>query len=340
MTSPHPLSRSPAPPRIDLSIIIVNWNTRDLLAGCLRSIWECGLRIACPVVPGIADYRTPAIPIYRSTNLPATEVFVVDNASADGSAAMVRERFPWVRLIENRENVGFARANNQGIALAGGRYVLLLNPDTEVHPGAPAALIAFMDAHPRAGACGPRLLNGDGSLQHGCHPMLTPGREFWRLLFLERLWPRATYPMARWDAVTPRRVEVIKGACLLLRRAALDRIGGLDESYFMYTEEVDLCYRLAQAGWELWYVPAAAVTHFGEGSSGQVREAMYLQLYRSKVRFYRKFGGPRRARLAKALLALAYAPRWLAATLGSPFAAGLRRQARVFRRLLASLSEM
>jgi N-acetylglucosaminyl-diphospho-decaprenol L-rhamnosyltransferase len=244
-----------------------------------------------------------------------TEVIVVDNASTDGSAAMVRERFPWVRLIENRENAGFARANNQAIVHSRGRYLLLLNSDTLVHPDALETLIAFMDAHPQTGACGPRLLNGDGSLQHACHPMLTPGREFWRLAFLERLWPRATYPMSRWDTATPRRVEVIKGACLLLRRAAIDQVGLLDDRYFMYTEEVDLCYRLAQAGWGLWYEPRAVVTHFGEASSKQVREEMYLQLYRSKAQFYRKFGGRPRVELYKALLALATLPRAAAASL-------------------------
>jgi hypothetical protein len=301
-----------------LSIIIVNWNTRDLLAACLASVQDDVLTL-------------------QRANV---QTFVIDNASTDGSAAMVRERFPWVRLIENVGNAGFARANNQGLALAQGRYVLLLNPDTEIQASALEALIAFMEAHPRAGACGARLLNADGSLQPACHPMLTPGREFWRLLFLERLRPRTTYPIRRWDTITPRRVEVIKGACLLLRRAALDQVGVLDDSYFMYTEEVDLCYRLAQAGWELWYVPAAAVTHYGEASSRQVREEMYVQLYRSKIQFYRKFGGERRARLAKTLLALAYAPRWLAAAAGSPFSPGLRGQARTFRRLLDELPGM
>ncbi len=315
----------------DLSIIIVNWNTRELLADCLESVvrsQESGVRGQRK-----EDLTPDPCPLI-------TEVFVVDNASTDGSAAMVREQFPWVHLIENRENAGFARANNQGIAAATGRYVLLLNPDTEVHPGALAALVSFMDAQPQAGACGARLLNADGSLQPSCHPMLTPGREFWRLVFLDRLWLRATYPVRHWDAITSRRVEAIKGACLLLRRAALDHVGLLDESYFIYTEEVDLCYRLAQAGWELWYVPAAAITHYGEASSRQVAEAMYIQLYRSKVQFYRKFGGEARGRQARALLALAYAPRWLVATLGSPFSAGLRRQARTFRRLLAALPGM
>jgi len=326
-----PLSPSPRPPR--LSILIVNWNTRELLAECLESV--IGDRL--PVI-GIQspENRLP----FTDYRLPLTEIIVVDNASSDGSAAMVRQDFPSVHLIENRQNVGFARANNQAICHSRGRYVLMLNSDTLVHPGALETLVALMDAHPQAGACGPRLLNGDGSLQHACHPMLTPGREFWRLLFLERLRPRATYPMQRWDTTTPRRVEVIKGACLLLRRSALDQVGLLDDQYFMYTEEVDLCHRLAQAGWELWYEPRAVVTHFGEASSRQVREEMYLQLYRSKVQFYRKFGGRQRVGLYKALVALAYAPRAVAASLAGLIRPALRPQANLFRRFLLELPRM
>ncbi len=316
MIDTPPLPRAPSPA---LSIIIVNWNTRELLAGCLESLERSNVRTL------------------ERLNV---ETFVVDNASTDGSADMVRERFPWARLIENCENVGFARANNQALRQATGRYVLLLNSDTAVQPGALETLVRFMDGNARAGACGARLLNSDGSLQPACHPMLTPGREFWRLSFLDRVWPHASYPVHRWDTATPRRVEVIKGACLLLRREALEQVGALDEAYFMYTEEVDLCYRLAQAGWEVWYVPAAVVTHHGEGSSRQAQEAMYLQLYRSKMRFFRKVGGQGGARRAKALFALAYAPRWVAAAAGSPFSAGLRRQARVFGRLLAELPGM
>ena len=135
-------------------------------------------------------------------------------------------------------------------------------------------------------------------------------------------------------------VEVIKGASLLLRRDALAQVGMLDDIYFMYTEEVDLCYRLTQTGWELWYVPAAVVTHYGEASSRRVREEMYLQLYRSKIRFYRKFGGEPRARLAKTLLSLAYAPRYVAAVAASPLSANLRCQAHIFRRLLTDLPKM
>jgi len=313
-----PSTPSTARPEALLSIVIVNWNTRAFLAGCLRSLAD-----NLQAWPG-----------------PSVETFVVDNASSDGSAAMVREGFPAVRLIENAENVGFARANNQAIGQAHGRYILLLNSDTEVQAGAMETLVAFMEANPRAGAAGPRLLNSDGSLQPSCSPMPTPGREFWRLLFLEAVWPRATYPMRRWDWATPRQVEVIKGACLLLRREALAEVGALDESYFMYTEEVDLCYRLAQAGWQRWWVPTATVIHHGEASSRQVAEAMYLQLYRSKVQFYRKFGGERRAERFKGLVRLAYGPRLAAAAAGGLFSPSWARRARTYRRLLAELRAM
>lgn len=301
-----------------LSIVIVNWNTRDLLASCLASLRQ-----------GAQTFGTIGL-----------ETFVVDNGSTDGSAQLVNERFPAVRLIANQRNLGFAPANNQAIALACGRYVLLLNSDTVVQHDALTEMVTFMDANPTAGACGARLLHADGSLQPSCQPMLTPGREFWRLTFLERVWSRASYPMQTWDVTTPRQVEVIKGACLMLRRAALDQVGLLDDGYFMYTEEVDLCYRLAQAGWTLWYVPAATVTHFGEASSRQEAETMYVQLYRSKVQFYRKFGGPRRARRFKVLLAIAYAPRALIATVRGWLNVAWQPRARTYRRLLAELPGM
>jgi len=315
----------------DLSVVIVNWNTRDLLARCLASVESSPL--AQEPDPGAGTGQT-------TLTAGAIEIFVVDNASTDGSPTMVRERFPQVHLIENRENVGFAAANNQAIGQSSGHYVALLNSDTEVHPGALEILVQFLDAHTSAGGCGPRLLNADGSFQASCHPMLTPGREFWRLLFLERFWPRATYAQANWDTDTARRVEVIKGACFLLRRAALEQVGALDEQYFMYTEEVDLCYRLAQAGWELWWVPRATVLHYGEASSEQVPEAMYVQLYRSKIQFYRKTGGERWAAHFKRLLRLAYWPRLAVAASGALFSSPLAAQAQTYRRLLAELPEM
>lgn len=253
---------------------------------------------------------------------------------------MVRESFPWVRVLSNAENVGFARANNQAIGVSNGSYVLLLNSDTKVRPDALATLIGFLDAHPKAAAVGPRLLNADGSLQPSCHPMLTPWREFWRLAFFDRIVHKATYNTKMWASPVPQPVEVIKGACLLLRREALDQVGLLDESYFMYTEEVDLCYRLAEAGWELWWVPQAEVIHYGEASSRQAAQAMYLQLYRSKVQFYRKFGGTARADQFKRLLRLAYGPRLNIARIGALFSSTLADRAETYGRFLAELYEM
>ncbi|MFQ5596281.1 MAG: glycosyltransferase family 2 protein [Anaerolineae bacterium] len=275
-----PPERQDVPLSTDLSLIIVNWNTRDLLAQCLESIWQ-------------------NVSTFERSNV---ETFVVDNASTDGSAQMVRERFPWVRLIENAENVGFARANNQAIRASSGRYVLLLNPDTEVRPSALERLVRFMEATPQAGGGGPRLLNPDGSLQPSCHPAPTLTRELWRLFHLDALRPYALYPMAGWDPETPRPVEVIQGACLLLRRAALEQIGLLDEGYFIYSEEVDLCYRLRRAGWRLYWLPAARVVHYGGQSTQQVAAEMFLRLYRGKLLYFRKNHGRLAAQLYKLIL--------------------------------------
>jgi GT2 family glycosyltransferase len=304
---------------MDLSIIIVNWNTRELLRQCLTSVEEN--------VQSIRDLDV--------------ETLVVDNASTDGSTDMMREHFPWVQILENEENVGFARGNNQALHISRGRYVLLLNSDTEVLPGALETLSAFMDRHPDAGAVGPLLLNADGTLQPSCHPMLTPWREFWRLIFLDRLIQRrATYDMKHWDRTTPRPVEVIKGAAMFLRKCALDEVGFLDEQYFMYSEEMDLCHRLLSAGWQLYWVPQASVVHHGGASSAKMPEQMYVQLYRSKVQFHRKFGGERRARLMKALLAVAYLPRWAITGPGASVRSAWRPRAQTYRRLLRELPRM
>jgi N-acetylglucosaminyl-diphospho-decaprenol L-rhamnosyltransferase len=300
---------------MDLSIVIVSWNTSRFLAGCLQAVEKC-----------------PPEAVY--------EVWVVDNASTDGSAQMVRERFPWVRLIQNQGNEGFARANNQAIVGSQARYIVLLNSDTEVRSSALQSLVAFMDTHPGAAAAGARLLNADGSLQISCGPMPTPAREFWRLVLLGSVWPGGGYRMYGWDTSAPRRVEVIKGACLMLRRDALATVGLFDETYFMYSEEIDLCYRLARAGWELWWVPEAQVLHYGEASSRQLAEAMYVQLHRSKVQFFRKFGGQRRANWYLFLLRLALVPRLVVASAGAVLSPSLATRARIYWQLLADLPRM
>ncbi len=265
---------------MDLSIIIVSWNVRDLLLQCLRSIVESGTRCAY-------------------------EIWVVDNASKDQSIERVKELFPAVHCIANPDNPGFARANNQAIRLCSGRYILLLNPDTKVFPGALDALVRFLDDHPTVGAAGSRLLNPDGSLQASCFPFPTLGREFWRLFHLDRLYPLALYRQAEWDTSIPRQVDVVQGTSLILRRAALDQVGLLDESYFVYTEETDLCYRLSRAGWQLFWVPQSQVIHYGGQSTQQVAVQMFLSLYRTKVHFFRKHYGLAAAWLYRLVLLLA-----------------------------------
>lgn len=173
-----------------------------------------------------------------------------------------------------------------------------------------------MDQHPEVGAAGSQLVDGDGNLQQSCSPFPSLSRELWRLFHLDALWPYACYPMQRWNLEQPRRVDVAQGACLILRRAALQTVGLLDEAYFIYSEEVDLCHRLREWGWEIYWVPRACVLHYGGQSTGQVPAPMFLHLYRGKVLYFRKRHGPRAARLYK-LIVLAAAVARLVLT---PFA--------------------
>jgi GT2 family glycosyltransferase len=253
----------PGTSSIMLSIIIVNWNTRRDLLRCLASIGT----------------NPPTCPF---------EVLVFDNASTDGSAEAVLSEFPQVCLEVSPENVGFARANNRKASSAEGRFLLLLNPDTVVHPGAIDALISYVARHPQAAAVGPRLHNSDGSLQPSVERLPSLFREWWRLFHLDRLYPVSQYPKAVLASRAPQRVEVLNGACLLLRADAARPLGFFDEEYFVYSEEVDLCDRLRQAGWELHWLPEAIVTHSGGQSTRQVADAMFLELYRNKIKFFRK----------------------------------------------------
>jgi GT2 family glycosyltransferase len=232
-------------------------------------------------------------------------MLVVDNASADGSAEMVRECFPQARLLVNEENVGFARANNQAFRQANGRYVLLLNPDTRLLPDALAQLVDFMDSEPGAGAAGSRLLNPDGSLQPSCTPAPTLSREWWYLFHLDRLWPYSRYPMRRWDVQQSREVDVVQGAAMIVRRDVLAQIGLMDEGYFMYSEEVDLCDRVRAAGWRIYWVPQSQVIHYGGQSTRQAAREMFLRLYEGKLLYFRKRHGRSTARLYKLVLLVA-----------------------------------
>ena len=285
--------------RPDLSIIIVSWNTRDLLSRCLQSVADGEVNI---------PFRGGARPTSGS---PTAEVFVVDNASSDGTAGMVREDYPWVQLIENRRNLGFARANNQAIKRSAGRYVLLLNPDTELDHAALFRLVDFMEERPEVGASGARIVNPDGTLQSSCYPFPTLSRELWRLFHLDRFNPYGSYDMSEWSLDQPRPVDAALGACLVVRRETLEEAGLLDEKYFLYSEEIDLCYRLRELGWVTFWNPHAVVKHFGGQSTKQVAPLMFRQLYESKVLFALKHFGQTPAAVYKLILSAAALPRLL-----------------------------
>lgn len=254
---------------MDLSIVIVSYNTRDMLRDCLRAL--------------------PA-----ATEGLAVETFVVDNHSPDDSAGMVAAEFPDVRLLANTDNPGFARANNQAFALCTGRYVLALNPDTEAEPGALTALVRFMDAHPDAGVCGPKLLNSDGSLQHNGRRFPTPWREFLAVSGL-RKFNRAAfdgvleYGREDFDALCE--VDQVSGACLLVRRSVMEQVGMFDPDFFMYYEEIEWCWRIRRAGWKVYYVPQSRVVHHWMGSARQQSRAMTARMFKSQVIYYRKTAG-------------------------------------------------
>ena len=279
----------------DLAIIIVNWNVHDMLAACLRSVQ--------------ADLAT--------SNLSA-EIWVVDNASTDGSVDMLRRDFPGIRLITSQQNFGFAAGNNAALRAMGfddsyknvpskslyhlPAAVLLLNPDTEVHPGALPTLFDFLKNNPQAGVVGVRLVYGDGSFQHSVFAF--PG--LWQLaiellplpgrLVESRLNGR--YPRALYDKGRPFKVGHPLGAALCVRREAIMQVGLLDERYHMYAEEIDWCKRMASAGWPAYCAPQAVVTHFGGQSTVQIKTSSFINLWTSRYLFYHKHYRPLKIWLA------------------------------------------
>lgn len=289
----------------DLSIVIVNWNVRELLRRCLESILRSdGLSVA-----GVAGPHSAARSRWTA------EVIVVDNASADGSAAMLAQDFPAVQAIANPDNRGFTRANNQGLAASRGRYVLFLNPDTEMAPAALGHMLAYAEAQPRAGIVGPQLRYGDGSMQSSRRRFPTLATFFLESTVVQRWWPRNRvlsryYVLDRPDDATSQ-VDWVVGACMLVRRAVLDQIGGFDEGFFMYSEELDLCRRAVDAGWQVIYLPAAVVTHHEGKSSEQVVAARHIRFHSSRVRYVQKYHGTLAAAAVRSFLLLTFVYQWL-----------------------------
>ncbi|HSK21324.1 MAG TPA: glycosyltransferase family 2 protein [Longimicrobiales bacterium] len=251
------------------AVVVVNYNTSDVLRACLATV--------------------PA----------GTETIVVDNASTDGSAAMVRTEFPDVRLLANAANAGYGSAANQGIRACAAQYVLVLNSDTRLDDGALRTIEQYLDAHPEVALVGPRLRNGDGSLQPSCFPF--PGTWAWLVEnkpvapLLGRLSAARERMLCFSPPETAAPVPWVLGAVMGIRREPFEAVGGFDEAFFMYYEEVDLCRRLRRAGYDIHYVPDAGVVHLGAATTSQVREAMVVEHQRSTLRYYRRYyRGPRR----------------------------------------------
>ncbi len=252
-----------------ISILIVNWNTRDLLRDCLQSIEQ-----------QLHDWPHEAI--------------VVDNASFDNSAAMVRREFPAVILVANDVNVGFARGNNQAYERARGEWIWLLNPDTQVLAGAHHALLSWLQRNPRGGAAASALIDArDGHIQRSCRTFPTPRALWCEALGLASKFPRSRrygfYRMGWWNYRDTRLVEQPMASSLMLRRAAIQSSGGLfDEQFPIFFNDVDLCWRLWETGWQIWYLSEARVLHHGGAGTSQARPAMIAQSHRSLRRFYEK----------------------------------------------------
>lgn len=267
-----------------LSIVIVSWNVRDLLQACLQSITDSGDELAL-------------------------EVIVVDSGSNDGSPDMVREAFPEVKLMARPDNVGFPKGNNLGLTQANGRYLLLLNPDTELVGEALATMMAYMESYPQVGALGPQLLNPDGSVQSSRRRFPRLATAFFESTWLQALAPRKLlrdyYVLDVRDDETAA-VDWVTGACLLTRREVYEQIGGLDEDYFMYSEELDWCRRIKDAGWDIVYLPTAQVLHHVGKSSEQAVTHRHINYQRAKLRYFRKYHGRTAAATLRIFLLMNY----------------------------------
>ena len=294
VNSPTPQSAPfPHSDRLTLSVAIVNWNTRQMLLAALDSI-----------------YAAP--PSF------AFEVIVVDNASADGSAAAVAAQYPQVVLIANAANTGYAEGNNQAIKTAQAAYILLLNPDVLLPPGGLERAVAFMEAHPDAGALGVRQVHPDGRLQRSVRGFPTPAAVLWELLGLSRLFPASrlfgAYRMTWFDYTSVAEVDQPMGTFLLIRRAVIAQIGMLDEAFPIFFNEVDWCLRCKRAGWKIYFTPDVEIVHYGGASTMQVGAAMAWESRRGLLQFYAKHYPALRFRPMRALIALASWPHaWLQA---------------------------
>jgi N-acetylglucosaminyl-diphospho-decaprenol L-rhamnosyltransferase len=253
---------------LDLSIIVVSWNTRDLLRDCLASVYDS---------EGDFSFKT----------------VVVDNCSSDGTCALVRDEFPQVELVESEINGGYAYANNLGLRRFQARYYLLLNADTVLPPHALEGMVSFMDTHPDAGIAGPKLVRADGSLDLACRRSFpTPENSVYKLFGLSKLLPKnrrfGQYNLTYLDPDEVSEVDSVVGAFMMVRGEVVEQVGALDETYFMYAEDLDWALRAKQAGWKVYYYPEVTVLHYKRQSSEQNRDRAQYEFWRAMYLFYRK----------------------------------------------------
>jgi len=277
---------------MDVSIVIVNWNTRQLLADCINSIYANA---------GEADY----------------EIIVVDNASSDGSADMVRECFGGIRLITNSENLGLAAANNQAIAAAGGRYILLLNSDTIVCKGTVDGMVRYADLYPAGAVFGCQVRENQTTIQPTCFRFPSILNIVLRITGLARLFKQNRFfgreMMLWWKRDTARRVDVVSGMFMFVRREAIEEVGLMDEDFFLYFEETDWCYRFSKAGWEMIFWPGVKIVHLDGGNKSTDQQAvkMKIQYRKSMLFFFRKHYGLVSSVVARVLVAADSAVRFI-----------------------------
>ena len=254
---------------MDLSAVVVTYHSRDCIADCLRSL-------------------------DRARGGLAMEVLVVDNASADGTPDVVREAAPWARVVGTGGNLGYAKAVNRGTAESTGEFVLVLNPDCVVESGALEALVGWLRAHPRCAIAAPRIRNTDGTVEYSARSFPTHLTFlFNRYSLATRLWPgnpwSRRYLLSDWDHASDRSVDWVSGACMCVRRAAIAQVGGMDEFYFMFNEDVDWCHAMKRTGWSVDFVAAAEVTHHIGASKGRVADRVILERHRGMIHYFRKY---------------------------------------------------
>ncbi|MBW8041251.1 MAG: glycosyltransferase family 2 protein [Planctomycetes bacterium] len=279
---------------MDVSIIIVAWNVRELLFNCLKSVFD--------VTRGISF-----------------EVIYVDNSSEDGSIEMVSEEFPDVRIIRNKKNEGFIKANNQGIEISQGRYVLLLNSDTVVLDNAIAKMVKFADAHPETAVIGCKVLNPDETLQRNCFMQPSLLNMFLSATYLYKIFPKNRFMgrerMTWWDFDKTREVETISGCFSLVRREAIEQVGVMNDIYFVYGDDPDWCYRFKKSGWKVLFNPEPKIIHYGGQNTKHMAEKFKLQLYGSKLIFMKLHRSKLKFPLARFFTAMFFlwrVPYWLA----------------------------